>query len=277
MCPSPVYSITMSNVPTRDQFRVFLESYKNDVSQRFVGCGRKRLIYLGHESSYGVGIENKTNSKCLAEVVIGDVILGVFVLLPRETIIIKRGVKDDRSLVFISNTSDLAAQVGLPRVTGSGEIYVSLRPQHMSVEEYPGGSSSPFRSTMGSGKYGTANQYGAASVTPPMMSGMKVVTDTISESRSAGFDCVDGPTSSIRSAGAPPVKKSTEVHVDGSTILGLPTGQRFQMLPNFSTLGCHLFRFLLQVGDSNRNVHYNGFLDDDGSPFSRCSPYSVLV
>ena len=266
MCPSPVYSITMSNVPTRDQFRVFLESYKNDVSQRFVGCGRKRLIYLGHETSYGVGIENKTNSKCLAEVVIGDVILGVFVLLPRETIIIKHGVKDDRSLVFLSNISELGVQIGLPRVTG--EIYVSLRPQHISVEEYPPRLSR----VVGSGKYGTFN--GAAS--SPTMSGMNVVTDT--ETRSSGA-CVDGSTSSSCPGGCPTVKKSNDVlHIDGSTILGgLPPCHRFQMLPNFSTLGCHLFRFLLQVGDSNRNVMYNGFLDDDGSVFSRCPPYSVLV
>ena len=272
----------MDNVPTREQFRVFLEAYKNDVSQRFVGFGRKRLILLPHDTSYGLGIENKTNNKCLAEVVIGDVILGVFILFPRETIIIKRGTKDDKSLVFISNTSDIADQIGLPPVTGSGEIYVSLRPQ--LIQEYAT-SMSPF--TRGSSKFGTAstNQYSTASVNPSMSRGMKLVTDSISETSSAG-DCVDGTPGTpsgrcygetrYKSTRRTTLKKSND-NVDGSTVLGIPTGQRFQMLSDFPTLGCHNFRFLLQIGDSNRNVIYNGFLDDDGSPISRSFPYAVLV
>ena len=311
MCPSRVYSIrTMTNVATREQFRVFLESYKNEVSQRFVGCGRKRIILLGHETSYGVGIENKTNHKCLAEVVIGDVILGVFVLFPRETIIIKRGTKDDKSLVFISNTSDIATQIGCPPVSGSGEIYVSLRPQLIPAGEFP--SMLPFP------RGSSVNKYGTALATNPTIHGMKVVSDgPISKTRSAGgafnnsvvADCVDGGSRTcggemfsgircgedirsrtcggemfsgircdedIRSAGVTTVKKSNE-NVDGSTVLGMPTGQRFQQSSIFPTLGCHNFRFLLQVGDSSRNVIYNGFQDDDGSPISRFFPYSVLV
>ena len=137
MCPLRYSSIRMSSsIPPREQFRVFLEAYKDDVSHRFVGCGGKRLICLPHETSYGLGIENKTNRKCLAEIVIGEVVLGDFIIFPRDTVIIKRGTKDDKSLVFISNTSDIAEHLGLPDPKlGSDEIFVSLRPQLIPIEE----------------------------------------------------------------------------------------------------------------------------------------------
>ena len=141
-----------SSIPPREQFRVFLEAYKDDVSHRFVGCGRKRLIFLPHDTSYGLGIENKTNRKCLAEIVIGEVVLGDFIIFPRATVIIKRGTKDDKSLVFISNTSDIAEQLGLPPKLGSGEIFVSLRPQLIPVEE----RFSPFL-RRGGGTFGIAS------------------------------------------------------------------------------------------------------------------------
>ena len=154
MCPLRYSSIRMaSSIPPREQFRVFLEAYKNDVSHRFVGCGRKRLIFLPHDTSYGLGIENKTNRKCLAEIVIGEVILGVFIVFPRDTIIIKRGTKDDKSLVFISNTSDIAEHLGLPDPKlGSDEIFVSLRPQLIPIEE----RYSPFL-RRGGGTFGIAS------------------------------------------------------------------------------------------------------------------------
>ena len=72
------------------------------------------------------------------------------------------------------------------------------------------------------------------------------------------------------------VKMSECVDVDGATVLGKATGQRFYLSSKFRTLGCHMFHFLLQVGDLDRNVVYNGHLDDDGSPLSRPSPYTIL-
>ena len=68
-------SISSRIIPSRDQFRVFLEVYKDDVTHRFVGAGGKRLICLPHETSYGVGIENLKTRKCTFEIVIGDVVL----------------------------------------------------------------------------------------------------------------------------------------------------------------------------------------------------------
>ena len=130
-------SISSRIIPSREQFRVFLEVYKDDVTHRFVGAGGKRLICLPHETSYGVGIENLTNRKCTVEIVIGDVVLGEFNLSPRSKGVIKRGSKHDKSLVFISNRSDIAEHLGLPdpKLLGSGEIFVSVRPQVVPVEE----------------------------------------------------------------------------------------------------------------------------------------------
>ena len=207
---------------------------------------------------------------------IGEVILGVFIVFPRDTIIIKRGTKDDKSLVFISNTSDIADQIGLPPKLGSGEIFVSLRPQLIPVEE----RFSPFP-RRGGGTFGIASAFGTANVTANQFGtacadGMTVVSDSV---RSAGAQpvCVSGSSGEDHSSGsAGAVKKSNESVVDGSTVLGKPTGQRFQMSSKFPTLGCHIFRFLLQVGDSNLNVIYNGYLDDDGSPISRPFPYTIL-
>ena len=126
-----------SSIPPREQFRVFLEAYKDDVRHRFVGAGGKRLICLPHETSYGLGIENKTNRKCMVEIVIGEVVLGEFIISPRATVVIKRGSKHDKSLVFISNSSDIAEHLALPdhKLLGSGEIFVSVRPQVVPVEE----------------------------------------------------------------------------------------------------------------------------------------------
>ena len=78
--------------------------------------------------------------------------------------------------------------------------------------------------------------------------------------------CVSVSSGEDHSAAGGAVKKSNESVVDGSTVLGKATGQRLHMSPKFRTLGCHMFRFLLQVGDLNQNVMYNGHVDDDGSP-----------
>ena len=126
-------SISSRIIPSREQFRVFLEVYKDDVTHRFVGAGGKRVICLPHETSYGVGIENLTNRKCTVEIVIGDVVLGDFNLSPRSKgvikgTLIKGGSKHNKSLVFISNRSDIAEHLGLPDPKlGSGEIFVSVR------------------------------------------------------------------------------------------------------------------------------------------------------
>ena len=267
-------SISSRIIPSREQFRVFLEAYKDDVMHRFVGAGGKRLICLPHETSYGLGIENKTNRKCLAEIVIGEVILGVFIVFPRDTIIIKRGTKDDKSLVFISNTSDIAEHLGLPDPKlGSDEIFVSLRPQLIPVEE----RFSPFL-RRGGGTFGIASAFGTANVRANQfgtacVDGMSVVSDSV-RSAGAAAVCVSGGEDHHSSAGG--AKKSNESVVDGSTVLGKATGQRLHMSPKFRTLGCHMFRFLLQVGDLNQNVMYNGHLDDDGSPISRRVPYTIL-
>ena len=130
-------SISSRIIPSREQFRVFLEVYKDDVTHRFVGAGGKRIICLPHETSYGVGFENLTNRKCMVEIVIGEVVLGEFIVSPRATVVIKRGSKHDKSLVFISNSSDIAEHLALPdpKLLGSGEIFVSVRPQVVPVEE----------------------------------------------------------------------------------------------------------------------------------------------
>ena len=231
---------------------------------RFVGAGGKRLICLPHETSYGVGIENKTNRKCMVEIVIVEVVLGDFIISPRATVVIKRGTKDDKTLVFISNSSDIAEHLGLPKL-GSDEIFVSVRPQVIPIEE----RYSPFL-RRGGGTFGiaTANNVRNQFCTD----GMSVVSDSM---RSAGAASVcGGEDHHVRAAGG--VKMSNESEVDGSTVLGEATGQRFHLSPKFRTLGCHMFRFLLQVGELNQNVVYNGHLDDDGSPMSRPFPYTIL-
>ena len=256
-------SISSRIIPSREQFRVFLEVYKDDVMHRFVGAGGKRLICLPHETSYGVGIENLTNRKCMVEIVIGEVVLGEFIIPPRATAVIKRGSKHDKSLVFISNSSDIAEHLGLPPKLGSDEIFVSVRPQVIPIEE----RYSPFL-RRGGGTFGiaTANNVRNEFCTDEM----SVVSDSVrSKSKSGGG-------ANVLAAG---VKMSTnESEVDGSTVLGEATGQRFHLSPKFRTLGCHMFHFLLQVGDLDRNVVYNGHMDDDGSPLSSpsCTPYSIL-
>ena len=45
---------------------------------------------------------------------------------------------------------------------------------------------------------------------------------------------------------------SESMEVDGSTVLGEATGQRFHLSPKCRTFGCHMFHFLLQVGDLDR-------------------------
>ena len=102
---------------------------------------------------------------------------------------------------------------------------------------------------------------------------MSVVSDSV-RSAGAAAVCVSGGEDHHSSAGG--AKKSNESVVDGSTVLGKATGQRLHMSSKFPTLGCHMFRFLLQVGDLNLNVIYNGYLDDDGSPISRPFPYTIL-
>ena len=252
-------SISNRIIPSREQFRVFLEVYKDDVMHRFVGAGGKRLICLPHETSYGVGIENLTNRKCMVEIVIGEVVLGEFVIPPRATDVIKRGSKHDKSLVFISNSSDIAEHLGLPPKLGSDEIFVSVRPQVIPMEE----RYSSRRNKGGSFGIASANNVRSAD-------GMSVVSDGVKYKSKGG-------AANVLAAG---VKMSTnESEVDGSTVLGEATGQRFHLSPKFRTLGCHMFHFLLQVGDLDRNVVYNGHMDDDGSPLSSPSrtPYSTLV
>ena len=254
------YSINPRINPSRGHFRVFLEVYKDDVMHRFVGAGGKRLISLPHETSYGVGFENLTNRKCMVEIVIGEVVLGEFIIHPRATAVIKRGSKHDKSLVFISNSSDIAEHLALPepKLLGSGEIFVSVRPQVVPVEE----RYSSRRNKGGSFACASANN-------DCLSDGMRVVSD--------GVKCMSKGGAVTNAAG---VNKMTEsMEVDGSTVLGEATGQRFHLSPKFRTLGCHMFHFLLQVGDLDRNVVYNGHMDDDGSPLSSPSrtPYSTLV
>ena len=215
---------------------------------RFVGAGGKRLISLPHETSYGVGFENLTNRKCMVEIVIGDVVLGDFIISPRATVVIKRGSKHDKSLVFISNSSDIAEHLGLPdpKLLGSGEIFVSVRPQVVPVEE----RYSSRRNKGGFVACASANNDWSTD-------GMSVVSD--------GVKCMSKGGAVTNAAG---VKMSESMEVDGSTVLGEATGQRFHLSPKFRTLGCHMFHFLLQVGDLDRNVVYNGHMDDDGSPLS---------
>ena len=277
LLPIRMFSTISSHIiPSREQFRVFLEAYKDDVMHRFVGAGGKRLICLPHETSYGLGIENKTNRKCLAEIVIGEVVLGDFIIFPRDTVVIKRGTKDDKSLVFISNTSDIAEHLGLPDPKlGSAEIFVSLRPQLIPIEERyspflrRGGGTFGIASAFGTANVRRANEFGTACYE---VDGLSVVSDSV---RSAGAAAVCGEDHHVRAAGGG-VKKSNESVVDGSTVLGKATGQLLHMSPKFRTLGCHMFRFLLQVGDLNQNVIYNGHLDDNGSPISRRFPYTIL-
>ena len=251
-------SISSRIIPSREQFRVFLEVYKDDVTHRFVGAGGKRLICLPHETSYGVGIENLTNRKCMVEIVIGEVVLGEFIISPRATVVIKRGSKHDKSLVFISNRSDIAEHLGLPdpKLLGSGEIFVSVRPQVVPVEE----RYSSRRNKGGSFACASANN-------DCLSDGMRVVSD--------GVKCMSKGGAVVMAAGD---KMTESMEVDGSTVLGEATGQRFHLSPKFRTLGCHMFHFLLQVGDLDRNVVYNGHMDDDGSPLSSPSrtPYSIL-
>ena len=251
-------SISSRIIPSREQFRVFLEVYKDDVTHRFVGAGGKRVICLPHETSYGVGIENLTNRKCTFEIVIGDVLLGEFNLSPRSKGVIKRGSKHDKSLVFISNRSDIANHLGLPdpKLLGSGEIFVSVRPQVVPVEE----------------RYSSRRNKGGS-----------FTSATVNDDDDDDDDDDDWTTDGVKfmSKGgavtiAAGVKMSECVDVDGATVLGEATGQRFHLSPKFRTLGCHMFHFLLQVGDLDRNVVYNGHLDDDGSPLSRPSPYAIL-
>ena len=258
------YSITPRIIPSRAHFRVFLEVNKDDVTHRFVGAGGKRIICLPHETSYGVGIENLTTRKCTFEIMIGDVVLGEFNLSPRSKgvikgTLIKGGSKHDKSLVFISNRSDIAEHLGLPdhKLLGSGEIFVSVRPQVVPVEE----RYSSRRNKGGSFACASANNV-------CLSDGMRVVSD--------GVKCMSKGGAVVMAAGD---KMTESMDVDGSTVLGEATGQRFHQSAKFRTLGCHVFHFLLQVGDLDQNVVYNGHLDDDGSPLSSPSrtPYSTLV
>ena len=252
------YSITPRIIPSRAHFRVFLEVNKDDVTHRFVGAGGKRIICLPHETSYGVGFENLTNRKCMVEIVIGDVFLGDFIVSPRSTVVIKRGSKRDKSLVFISNKSDIAEHLGVTdlNLLGSGEIYVSVRPQLVPVEE----RYSSRRNKGGSFVSASANNDWTID------KGMSVVSDGVNYMSKGG--------AVTNAAGVNKMTECTEV--DGSTVLGEATGQRFHLSPKFPTLGCHMFHFLLQVGDLDRNVVYNGHMDDNGSPLSRPSPYTIL-
>ena len=250
------YSINPRIIPSRAHFRVFLEVNKDDVTHRFVGAGGKRIICLPHETSYGVGFENLTNRKCMVEIVIGDVFLGDFIVSPRSTVVIKRGSKRDKSLVFISNKSDIAEHLGLPdlNLLGSGEIYVSVRPQLVPVEER-------YSSRRNKGGFVAC----ASANSDCSSDGMSVVSD--------GVKCMSKGGAVTNAAG---VKMSESMEVDGSTVLGEATGQRFHLSPKFRTLGCHMFHFLLQVGDPDRNVVYNGHMDDNGSPLTRASSYTLL-
>ena len=281
------YSITSRIIPSRAHFRVFLEVNKDDVTHRFVGAGGKRIICLPHETSYGVGFENLTNRKCMVEIVIGDVVLGDFIVSPRSTVVIKRGSKRDKSLVFISNKSDIAEHLGLPdlNLLGSGEIYVSVRPELVPVEE----RYSSRRNKGGSFVSASANNDFLVSDGVNNMSNGGAVTNAAGVNKMTNNDCsidkgttlvCDGVNYMSKSGAvtnAAGVNKMTECsEVDGSTVLGEATGQRFHLSPKFPTLGCHMFHFLLQVGDLDRNVVYNGHMDDNGSPLSRPSPYTIL-
>ena len=175
--------------------------------------------------------------------------------------VIKRGSKHDKSLVFISNSSDIVEHLALPdpKLLGSGEIFVSVRPQVVPVEE----RYSLRRNKGGSFVSASANNDWTID------KGMSVVSDGVNYMSKGG--------AVTNAAGVNKVAECLEV--DGSTVLGEATGQRFHLSPKFPTLGCHVFHFLLQVGDLDQNVVYNGHLDDDGSPLSSPSrtPYSTLV
>ena len=159
---------------------------------------------------------------------IGGVVLGDFIIFPCDTVIIKRGTKDDKSLVFISNTSDIAEQIGLPPKLGSGEIFVSLRPQLIPVEE----RFSPFP-RRGGGTFGIASAFGTANVRANQfgtacVDGMSVVSDSV-RSAGAAAVCVSGGEDHHSAAGGAVKKKSNESVVDGSTVLGKATGQRLHV------------------------------------------------
>ena len=288
------YSINPRIIPSRAHFRVFLEVNKDDVTHRFVGAGGKRIICLPHETSYGVGFENLTNRKCMVEIVIGDVVLGDFIVSPRSTVVIKRGSKRDKSLVFISNKSDIAEHLGVTdlNLLGSGEIYVSVRPELVPVEERyssrrnKGGS---FVSASANNDWTIDKGMSVVSDGVNYMSKGGAVTNAAGVNKMTNNDCsIDKGMSLVYDGvnymskggavtNAAGVNKMTECsEVDGSTVLGEATGQRFHLSPKFPTLGCHMFHFLLQVGDPDRNVVYNGHMDDNGSPLTRASSYTLL-
>ena len=171
-------------------------------------------------------------------------------------------------------------------------IFVSVRPQRAPLEERyysrrnKGGS---FVSASANNDWTIDKGMSVVSDGVNYMSKGGAVTNAAGVNKMTNNDCsIDKGTSLVYDGvnymskggavtNAAGVNKMTECsEVDGSTVLGEATGQRFHLSPKFPTLGCHMFHFLLQVGDLDRNVVYNGHMDDNGSPLTRPSPYSIL-
>ena len=71
------------------------------------------VLVSRHGTEYGIGIDNKTSFRCVIQIEIDGFILVDYALFPSDSVIIKRGPKEDRSLVFISSKSNVATHLGL--------------------------------------------------------------------------------------------------------------------------------------------------------------------
>ena len=70
----------------------------------------------------------------MARVEIDGIILGEYVIFPLECIVIKRGPKEDRSLVFVSPKSSIDKELGIDSsVPLQGDILVNIFPEDIPV------------------------------------------------------------------------------------------------------------------------------------------------
>ena len=86
--------------------------------RKYIGNGSKHIIELRDNTQYGIGIDNKSNLRCSAQIEINGVKLaGNFYARPYERSTIHFWYK---SFVFVSTSSDIAKE---------GQIHVSIRPE----------------------------------------------------------------------------------------------------------------------------------------------------
>lgn len=108
----------------------------NKSGQRYVASPVTGEINLPHNTMYGVCVWNSSLGGCNVCVYIDNQCIGDFLVASKSVITLKRSVNSNRSLIFVSASSNIAKTVKLSSGDDLGVIKVLLFPEDMSHGEY---------------------------------------------------------------------------------------------------------------------------------------------